>query len=283
MKRRISMFLMFALMLTLAAADLSQAQVQMPRPSPKGSVTQTIGLTDLTITYSRPGVKNRVIWGELVPYDKVWRVGANEATIFSISDDVTIEGEKLAKGTYSFHAIPTTADWTIIFNKVADQWGSYNYKPEEDALRVTVTPQAGPFVERMLFTIDDMTDEGGVVTLAWEKVRVAFKVGVNTPAKVINSARSTLSPRALFFAAQYAYQNNIELEQAAKWLDASIALEENYQNLSFKAGLLAKAGKNKEAALLGEKAIALGKASQRVPGDLAQFEKQVSEWKAKKK
>jgi hypothetical protein len=282
MKSRLLVFAALMLVFVFATFELLQAQVLMPRPSPKASVTQTVGLTDITISYSRPGVKNRAIWGELVPLDKVWRVGANEATTINFSDDVMIEGQALPKGMYSLHAIPNAAQWTIIFNKVADQWGSYNYKQEEDALRVTVVPQSGPFVERMLFTFDDVTDDAAVVTLAWEKVRVAFKVGVNTQGKFINTAKSTLSPRALFFAAQYAYQNNIELDQAAKWLDASIALEENYQNLSFKAGLLAKAGKNKEAALLGEKALALGKAAQRVPPDLAAFEKQVMDWKKKK-
>ena len=278
---RKSMIALTATLLTalLAISDPVQAQFNMPRPSPKASVTQTIGLTDVSISYSRPGVKNRTIWGELVPFGKVWRLGANEATIITLGDDVTIEGQPLARGSYSLHAIPTPEEWTIIFNKVAEQWGSYNYKQEEDALRVTVKPEAGPFVERMLFTFDDITDESALVTLAWEKLRVSFKVGVNTQGKVINSAKATLSPRALFFAAQYAYQNNVELDQAARWLDASIALEENYQNLSFKAGLLAKAGNRKEAVKLGEKALALGKAAQRVPPDLAAFEKQVLEWK----
>ncbi|HOT97460.1 MAG TPA: DUF2911 domain-containing protein [bacterium] len=281
MKR--SMMALTALIITilLALSLPLQAQVNMPRPSPKASVTQTIGLTDVTITYSRPGVKNRTIWGELVPYGKVWRLGANEATTISFADDVTVEGQPLPKGTYSLHAIPNPEEWTIIVNKVADQWGSYNYKQEEDALRITVKPQTGPFVERMLFTFDDVTDESAVVTLAWEKIRVSFKIGVNTQVKVLNNAKATLSPRALFFAAQYAYQNNTELDQAAKWLDASIALEENYQNLSFKAGLLAKAGNKKEAVKLGEKAIAIGKATQRVPPDLDAFAKQVQEWKKK--
>ncbi len=283
MKIRSYAFTAAMLALSMASTDILQAQVQLPRPSPKASVTQTIGLTEVTINYSRPGVKNRAIWGELVPFDKVWRVGANEATTIHFSDDVTIQGQPLPKGSYSLHAIPNPEQWTVIFNKVADQWGSYNYKQEEDALRVTVDPQAGPLVERMLFTFDDMTDDSALITLAWEKVRVSVKVGINTQGKFISTAKSTLSPRALFYAAQYAYQNNVELEQAAKWLDASIALEENYQNLSFKAGLLAKAGQNKEAALLGQKALVLGKSMQRPPADLAAFEKQVMEWKSKKK
>jgi hypothetical protein len=281
MKMRRAVSTILTLVLGISAGDQLQAQVQMPRPSPRASVTQTIGLTDVTITYSRPGVKDRVIWGELVPYNKVWRLGANEATVIVLSDDVKIEGQMLAKGSYSMHAIPGLEEWTIIFNKVSEQWGSFAYKQEEDALRVVVTPQSGPFVERMLFTFDEMTDDSALITMAWEKLRITFKLGVNTPAKFINTAKATLSPRALFFAAQYAYQNGIELEQAARWLDASIALEENFQNLSFKAGLLAKAGKTREAVKLGERALAIGKATQRISQDLPAFEAQVMEWKKK--
>jgi hypothetical protein len=276
--------MMLALLaIVLIASQTIQAQVQLPRPSPKASLTQTVGLTDVTITYSRPGVKSRTIWGDLVPYDKVWRAGANEATIFTVSDDVLIEGESLVKGTYSLHAIPSTGEWTVIFNKVADQWGSYNYKPEEDALRVKVQPQVGSHVERMLFTVDEMTDTTAIVTLAWEKMRVPFKLQVNTIGKFVTNAKTVLSPRALLYAAQYAVQNNSNLDQAAKWLDASIALEENYQNLSFKANMVAKAGKYKEAVLLGEKAVLVGKSAQRPPADLAAFEKTVLEWKKIKK
>ena len=123
MKRILS----FALIL-LALSSLAFAQeLNLPRISQKAAVMQTIGLTDVTITYSRPGVKGRVIWGELVPYDKVWRTGANKATTISLSDDVTINGQSIAAGTYSLHTIPGKDQWTVIFNKVANQWGSYSY------------------------------------------------------------------------------------------------------------------------------------------------------------
>lgn len=283
MKKGLFVFCAMMLALATVAADRAQAQVQLPRLSPKASVTQTIGVTEVTITYSRPAVKNRVIWGELVPNNQVWRLGANEATSIAFGDDVTIEGQPLPKGTYSMHAIPNPGEWVIIFNKVAGQWGSYNYKQEEDALRVTVKSFAGPDVERMLFTFDDVTDESATVTLAWEKLRVAFKVGVNTDEKVMSSARSILNSRSLLYAAQYALQNNIEIEQAGKWLDASIALDESFQNLSLKADLLAREGKVKEAVKIGEKALVLGRAAQRVPPDLATFANQVAEWKSRKK
>ncbi len=277
----VALLTMFTL-ITLSEQTLL-AQVTLPRPSPKASLTQTVGLTEVTITYSRPGVRGREIWGKLVPYNEVWRTGANEATTVSFGDDVLIEGQPLAKGNYSIHTIPTTGAWTVIFNKVADQWGSYSYKPEEDALRVQVQPQNVPFVERMQFTIDDMTDTTAIVAMSWEKMRVAFKMQVNTTGKFMKTAQTALSPRQLFYAAQYAYQNNTNPEQAGKWLDASILLEENYQNLSYKANLLAKEGKIKEAVKYGEKAVAIGKAATRTPADLATFEKQVLDWKKSKK
>ncbi len=276
---------LFALLLALLVVGLvfqdASAQFQAPRPSPKATVTQTIGLTDVSISYSRPGVKGRAIWGGLVPYDQVWRLGANEATLITIGDDVWIEGQKLAKGSYSLHAIPTADAWTVIFNKVAEQWGSYNYKPEEDALRVTVKPRKADFVERMRFTVEDMTDSTASVVIAWENLEVPFTVKVNTVAKVLNSGKATFSPRALAFAAQFANQNNDPV-QAVKYLNAALALEENYQNTSMKANWAAAAGNFKEALLWGNKALTLGKAMSRVPADLATLEKSLLEWKKKK-
>ncbi|MCI0453179.1 MAG: DUF2911 domain-containing protein, partial [Candidatus Latescibacteria bacterium] len=112
--------LLSALVAAALLADASSAaDLELPRPSQKAQVMQTVGLTDVTITYSRPGVKGRVIWGGLVPYDKVWRTGANEATAITFSTDVKVNGQPLAAGTYSFHTIPTRGDWTLIFNKKA--------------------------------------------------------------------------------------------------------------------------------------------------------------------
>ena len=156
----------------------AQAEKKEPRLSPNASVSQTIGLTDVAVTYCRPGVKGRVIWGDLVPYDKVWRTGANEATTFSCSDDVMIEGQKLAKGKYSLHTIPTATTWTVIFNKVAEQWGSYSYKQDEDALRVTVTPREGAFQERLCFTFENLADASAQLVLSWEKLQVPIKIEV---------------------------------------------------------------------------------------------------------
>jgi hypothetical protein len=153
------------------------------RISPKAFVMQTIGLKDVSISYSRPGVKGRKIWGGLVPYDKVWRAGANEATKFVFTSDVLINGKKLPAGSYSFFAIPTKNDWTLIFNKVADQWGAFEYNQAEDAMRFTVKPQQNEFTEWLEYSLSDMNvnkdgKNSAVVNLIWEKLRVPFTVEV---------------------------------------------------------------------------------------------------------
>src|SRR5581483_11167685 len=154
------MMLVIAILLTaipLSAQQAQAPQIQMPRVSPKSSLMQTVGLTDVTITYSRPGVKGRQIWGARVPWDKVWSTGANEATTFTVSDDVTINGQRLPKGTYRLPTIPGKDQWTIIFNNVANQWGSFNYDASKDALRVTAKPEKAPFTEMMTFEVPSVS------------------------------------------------------------------------------------------------------------------------------
>jgi hypothetical protein len=148
------------------------------RISPKAEVMQTVGFTDVRIVYSRPGVKGRTIWGKLVSYDAVWRAGANEATKITFSTDVTIEGKKLKKGSYSLFAIPGKNEWTLIFNKVADQWGAFEYNESEDALRVKVKTEKAVWQEWLSFTINKISDTSAVIRLEWEKIKVPFKVEV---------------------------------------------------------------------------------------------------------
>ncbi len=148
------------------------------RISPKAEVMQTIGFTEVRIVYSRPGVKGRTIWGKLVPYDAVWRAGANEATKITFSSDVTIEGKKLKKGSYGFFAIPGKNEWTLIFNKVADQWGAFEYNESEDALRIKVKTEKAVWQEWLAYTISKTSDSSAVIRLEWEKIKVPFKVEV---------------------------------------------------------------------------------------------------------
>ena len=159
------------------------------RVSPKASVSQTIGFTDVTINYSRPGVKERKIWGGLVAYNKVWRTGANEATKITFSKNVMINGKKLAAGSYSFFAIPGEKEWTLIFNKITNQWGAFTYNELQDALRIKVKPVKNDFHEWLLYTFSDMNvrptgkNNSAIINLMWDKLKVSFKVEVTTSVK----------------------------------------------------------------------------------------------------
>jgi len=162
----------------LSITSYSQKKEEV-RISPKALVEQTVGYTEVKIEYSRPGVKGRTIWGNLVPFNAVWRAGANEATKITFSTDVKIDGKKLKAGSYSFFAIPGQKTWTLIFNKVANQWGAFEYNDVEDALRIEVTPMQNVcWQEWLAFTISKSSDKKAVVMLEWEKSKVPFNVEV---------------------------------------------------------------------------------------------------------
>jgi len=175
----ISIFLLTILFAGLSSTDIFSQQEEEVRISPKATVKQTVGFTDVEIEYSRPGVKGRTIWGGLVPFNAVWRAGANEATRITFSTDVKIDGNKLKAGSYGFFAIPGQKTWTLIFNKVANQWGAFEYNDVEDALRIEVTPmQNNCWQEWLAYTINKSSDNKAVVILEWEKLKVPFNVEV---------------------------------------------------------------------------------------------------------
>lgn len=178
-----------AVLLVLPTEGLAQQPPAKVRPSLKASVMQTLG-TDgvITIVYGRPGVKGRKIWGGLVPYgltpgDKYsenkpypWRAGANENTTFESNKDLLVEGKPLPAGKYGIHMIPGETEWVVIFSKNNSAWGSYTYKQEEDALRVTVTPVKAPFQEWMEFGFDDLGGTAASAYLHWVELKVPFKI-----------------------------------------------------------------------------------------------------------
>lgn len=177
---RLNIYLLLLMISIIMISSQSYAQNDKKvRISPKASVIQTVGFTEVGIDYNRPGVKERVIWGGLVPYNKVWRAGANEATKFTFSTDVKINGKTLKAGSYSFFVIPTKENWTIIFNKVADQWGAFEYNEAEDALRFEVTPEEGSMQEWLAYTITKTSDNSSIVRLEWEKLKVPFTIEVS--------------------------------------------------------------------------------------------------------
>jgi hypothetical protein len=275
---------------------------------------QRIGVTDVTITYSRPGVKGRKIWGDplpeqadvkgeatlddqnkrpkdayIVPYGHVWRTGANEATMFTVTDDVLINGQKLAAGTYSLHTVPTKDEWTIVFNGTANQWGSFNYDPAKDTLRVKAKPQwVNENQEWLTFNIDPVGEDSAQVNIRWEKINVPFTVkvpdvGAATMAK-LKATVGNAKPddwRTRLQAGAYLLNNKDTSDDALgmEWLDQSIKVKETFQNLAAKANALYKAGKKEEAIALGEQAVQRGK-SDKV--DTTNFEKRLADMKAGK-
>src|ERR1700734_2598855 len=181
-------FRLFVLLCSvLSITSLSHAQtatgetlmLDLPRQSQHALVMQRIGITDITVNYHRPLANGRQIWGKLVPYGQVWRAGANENTTITFTDPVTIEGQSLDKGTYGLHMIPGENEWTVIFSKMSTAWGSFSYKQDEDALRVTVKPHAAEFHDALTYDFDDVKPDSTVITLSWDKVAVPFKVVVN--------------------------------------------------------------------------------------------------------
>jgi hypothetical protein len=247
-----------ALMLLVATSAL--AQVKTPRPSPQGSLMQTVGLTDVTIKYSRPGVKGRTIWGDLVPYDKVWRTGANEATTITFSDDVWVDGQKLAKGTYSLHTIPGRDQWAVIFNSVADQWGSYSYDAAKDVARVNAKPQQADFREWLTFEIPEMTTDTATVHIRWANVAVPFTIDTKSTERTLAQLRNAMKPdwRTPYMAADFAFANKgvaTDAEMNA-WVEQSIKATPNIANLYLRARMAHAAGNKADAIRYGEMAIA---------------------------
>ncbi len=253
--------ILFLGLLALPAAARAQSDIGLPERSQEAMVQQRVGVVDITIKYHRPLVNGRKIWGGLVPYGEVWRTGADANTTFETSEPIAVEGKTLAKGVYGLHTIPTADSWTIIFSKVSNAWGSYTYKQDEDALRVTVKPTAAPMEEAMEFSFEDLKADAATATLRWEKLAVPVRVTVSDEATVLPYLRQQLRGHAQYFwaplnqAAQYCLTKNIALPEGLGWAEKSIQVEERFENLSTKADLLKAMGKTDEAAKVSQHAL----------------------------
>lgn len=260
-RRAVFLSLIAAAVATAAAAQ--GPPLTLPQPSQAAAVSQTVGLTEVTITYHRPRVGGREIWGKLVPFGEVWRAGANENTTIEYSSPVTVDGHPLAAGRYGFHAIPTAGEWTLIFSSVDTGWGSFGYQPGEDVLRFTVHPEPAPHVEALAYFFDDATDRQTTVSLRWEKLRVPFTVTVDTPEVVYQSLRRELRGAPQFFwqpwnqAAARLITDGVHLDVAAEWVDRSISIQRNFTNLRTRARLLAVRGDTAGAESLLAEALAM--------------------------
>ncbi|MBC7975716.1 MAG: DUF2911 domain-containing protein [Myxococcales bacterium] len=252
--------LLMMAVLSLSATAYGQASLTLPEASPAASVSQTLGITNVTVTYHRPAVGGRPVWGKLVPYGEPWRAGANENTTITFSSDVKIGGKALKAGTYGLHMLPTAKDWTVMFSTMALAWGSYSYDAKEDALRTTVTPKpTTTHEERLSYRFDGPTDTKATLVLSWEKLAVPLTIEVETPKVVMASIRNQLRGPAGFTwqglaqASGYAFKN-ASPDEALKLVDRSIGISANYQNLTLRASILEKQGNTKGAAELRTRA-----------------------------
>src|SRR5579884_1912700 len=262
----------------------ARADLELPRPSPFAKVSQTVGYTDITVDYSSPGVKGRKIWGNVVPYDKLWRAGANNPTKVTFSRDVTFGSKPLAAGSYALFVIPTKGAWTVILNKKVDQPGTgAAYNQADDALRVSITPKAAPMRERLAYLVTDFTDDKAMLDLEWEKVRLSIPVGLDTAKQAQAAIDGAVDNvwRTYANAARYMLETKKDYATGMKYVDQSLALKEDWFNVWIKAELQAAQGHYAEARTTGQKAYDLGSKS---PAFFLQDEikKTLADWKNKK-
>lgn len=274
------------------------AQVQTPRESQRAEVAQTIGDARISIVYHRPSVKGREIWGsKLVPYGEVWRTGANENTVFETSENIKVNGQDLPAGKYGLHTIPNKDEWTVIFSKKNDEWGSFTYKPENDQLRVKAKPETvASLRENLTFDFDRVTAKTADLVLTWEKLRVPLAIDAgDINARVLPKLRDNVAKSsagdapaqigARMLAANFVLDNKIKTAypEAAQWIDESLKMREAFNTLRAKARISAETGNYKDAVIYGDKAVAIGKAAKPPinPDFLAGFEKDLATWKTK--
>ena len=247
----------------IVTTNLAAQNITTPRVSQLASVSQRVGITDISITYHSPAVNDRAIWGALVPFDQVWRTGANDNTVISFTHPVQLEGKEVPAGSYGLYMTPRETSVDIILSSSTKNWGTVIPTKEETVLTVTVKPETGPHQEWLSF---DFLDRGGdevTAALKWETWIIPFRIKVDVTNIVLENMRAELKGLAGFGyqgkeqVARFCLQNNVALDEAMQWIDQSINAEKRFSNLSVKAGLLKKAGKEDESKALMKEALAM--------------------------
>ena len=248
---------------TFLAFAPAHAEIQLPKASPKALVSQQIGVSHVTVSYSSPAVKGRSIWGGLVPHDQVWRTGANECTKFTSTTEIEVGGKTLAAGDYCLGTIPRIDRWTVILSKDSALWGSFNYDPKNDAARFDVEPLNTPMRERLLFEFDEVSDSSAVLRLRWEKVALEIPLTVKTKELSLKNiaALSSSNWRDYADAARYVLEEAKNSTEATKLIDKSLSLDKTWFNHWIKSQTLEAQGNHKEALRFAREAIRLGDTS----------------------
>jgi len=258
--------MMIGVVSLLTATHYLQAQsipvVKLPRQSQRAIVGQTIGITDITIRYHRPAIRGRKLHqNNIAPLGKLWRAGANENTVIEFTHPVKVEDQALPAGKYGLHMIPNKEEWTLVFSKNYRSWGSYYYKKEEDALRVTVKPTQGPAQEWLTYSFSKVAKNSTVVTMQWATTQISFKIAVDVNQVVVANLQDEMRGLSGYYwqgpylAARFCNINNCNLKEAIQWANRSIGIKQTFQNLLVKSQLLKKTDQPKESIKFKEQAF----------------------------
>lgn len=243
----------------------SFGQINTPAASPSATISQGIGLTKITIDYSRPSVKGRKIFGDLVPFGKVWRTGANKITSIKFDDDVVVNGTTVKAGSYGLYTIPTATEWTVILNTDDKQWGSYGYDDKKDVYRFKVKPaKSKAFVEQMAIDIEGISPTTSDIAIKWENTEAKFRVEQLVDAKIMaeieeKTSKADATIDTYFSAADYYYQKGIHLDKALVWANKVIEQNKEYWAYQLVARVAAKQGNCAVALPNAEKSMELAK------------------------
>ncbi|MBX2982967.1 MAG: DUF2911 domain-containing protein [Flavobacteriales bacterium] len=254
----------FLLPVAAMAISFSAVAQDLPKASPQGEVEQVVGLTKVEVEYSRPSVRDRQIFGDLLPYDKVWRLGANYNTTIEVSGPVMINGEKLAKGKYSMFAIPGKDAWEIIFNKNTELWGESDRKEEEDVLRVKAKVEPSEFTETLLISFDEVKDDKARMDIRWEKTRVSLSIAADATEQAMENIKKAMSEpevKAGTYAssARFAIDRGVMTKEALEWAQKAVKMDPKFYYLHTLALAQAANGQKKEAVATAEKSMTAAK------------------------
>ncbi len=275
----------FLLPVAAVAISFSAVAQDLPKASPQGEVEQVVGLTKVEVEYSRPSVRGREIFGGLLPFDQLWRLGANANTTFEVDSPVIIEGEKLDKGKYSVFAIPGKESWVILFNKNTELWGEGDHKGEEDVLKVKAKVEPSEFTETLSISFDEVKDDKARMDIRWEKSRVSFWITADATEQAIANikeamAKSDIKAGTYGSCARFAVDRGIMTKESLEWAQKSVAMDAKYYSLHTLALAQAANGMKKEAIATAEKSM---EASKKAGSDayVQLNEAKIKEWSSK--
>ncbi|MCF3651338.1 DUF2911 domain-containing protein [Synoicihabitans lomoniglobus] len=254
---------LFATGLALLSITVSaQEPLNFPAPSPTAKVAQTVGLTEVEIVYARPAMRGRKIFGALVPYDAIWRTGANQSSKISFSGPVVFGGVEVPGGTYALYTVPGSSKWEVILSRNTELWGSYGYVPDQEVARIEAKPiKTAESVESLTLSIDGVDADAATLNIAWERVRVSVPISADTQPVLIPQIEAVMASDAekkpYFAAAMYLYSKGVMLDQAAEWIGIAAAQQPDAFWLTYRQGLVLEAAGDKVGAIAAaEKSLA---------------------------